>query len=207
MEETPVEELLKSRQHLENVRSFMLVLLLLVAIAAIHLIWTCVSISSGTQALADRQEASSFIRDEELALRGYLLSGDANELTKLEYTQRALRELAGRSSSANRLVDVEDSWYVDYAQPLIRKRQELDAGRSTMAETLVLYLQLGASQERSRSQIIASEASNKFEVEKLRRDISRMVNVRVTIAVLIGLAAMLVALFGLRDVTALRQTA
>ncbi len=184
----------------------MLVLLLLVAIAAIHLIWTCVSISSATQALADRQEASSFMRDEELALRGYLLSGDPHELTKIEYTQKALRELAGRSSSVNPLVDVEDSWYVNYAQPLIRQRQQLDAGSGTMAEITILYLQVSAAQERNRSQIIASEASNKFEIEKLRRDISGMVKVRVTIAVLISLAAMLVALFGLRNVTALRQT-
>lgn len=183
----------------------MLVLLLLVAIAAIHLIWTCVSISSGTQALADRQEASSVMRDEESALRGYLLSGDAHELTKIEYTQRALRELAGRSSSVNPLVDLEDSWYVNYAQPLIHRRQELDAGRGTVSEMLIFYLQ-AKSEERNRSQIIASEARNKFEVEKLRRDISRTVNVRVTIAVLISIAAMLVALFGLRNVTALRQT-
>ena len=66
------EELLTSRKHLENARSFMLALLLLVVIAAIHLIWTCVSMSTASQALADRQQGSAFLRDEELALRGYL---------------------------------------------------------------------------------------------------------------------------------------
>lgn len=201
------EELLRSRKHLENARSFMLVLLLLVVIAAIHLIWTCVSISSASQALADRQQGASFLRDEDLALRGYLLSGDSVELSKIELAQRELRELTGKNPAFEPVVELEDSWYVNFAQPLIHHRQELDAGTGTVAEMMTSYLQGKHAVEHIRSQIIAYEAKNSFEAERLRREIDHMVNVRVTTAVLIAIGAMLVALFGLRNVTALRQTA
>lgn len=201
------EELLTSRKHLENARAFMLVLLLLVVIAAIHLIWTCVSISSASQALADRQQGSRFLRDEQLALRGYLLNGDAEELTKIEFTQRELRELAGKNSSFEPLVDLEDSWYVNFAQPLIRQRKQLDSGTGTLADLEARYRLLSFEQRSNLSQIIAAEAKNTSEAEKLGRDIDHMVNVRVSIAVFLAIGAMLVALLGLRTVTALRQTA
>jgi hypothetical protein len=201
------EELLTSQKHLENARSFMLALLLLVVIAAIHLIWTCVSISSASQALADRQQGSTFLRDEELALRGYLLTGDSGELTKIEFTQRELRELAGKNSSFESLVDLEDSWYVNFAQPLIRERKQLDAGTGTPADLEARYRLLAFEQKSNLDQIVASEAKNRSEAEKLRRDIDRMVNVRVSIAIFIAICAMLVALLGLRTVTALRQAA
>lgn len=201
------EELLTSRKHVENARSFMLVLALLVVIATIHLIWTCASISSAAQSLADRQKAASFLRDEDLALHRYLFEGDPHHLTAIEQAQKELRQLTGRVPSLNPLVDLEDSWFVNYAQPLIQKRKQLDAGEITLNELFVTQLQLRAEQERNRSQIIASEAGITFEAERLRRDIDHTVNVRVTIAVLIAIAAMLVALLGLRNVTALRQVA
>src|SRR5215472_16478897 len=186
MEADPAaKELLTSRKHLENAGSFMLVLLLLVVIAAIHLIWTCVSISSASQALADRQQGSTFLRDEQLALRGYLLNADREELTKIEFTQRELRELAGKNSSFETLVDLEDSWYVNFAQPLIRQRKQMDAGTGTPADLEARYRLLTFEQKRNLDQINASEARNRSEAEKLRHDIDHMVNVRVTIAVLI----------------------
>ena len=199
------EELLTSRKHLENARSFMLALLLLVVIAAIHLIWTGISISSASQALADRQQGSAFLRDEELALRGYLLNGDPEELTKIEFTQRELRELAGKHSSFEPLVDLEDSWYVNFAQPLIRQRKQMDAGTGTPADLEARYILLTLEQKSNLDQINASEAKNRSEAEKLRRDIDHMVNVRVSIAVFVAISAMVVALLGLRTVTALRQ--
>ena len=185
----------------------MLALLLLVVIAAIHLIWTCVSISSASQALADRQQGSTFLRDEELALHRYLLNGNPDELTKIELAQRELRELARKNPSFESLVDREDNWYVNYAQPLIRKGQELFQGKATSAEMQILHLQLYAAQAPNRSQINAMEAKNRSEADRLRRDIDHMVNVRVSIAVFIAIGAMLVALLGLRTVTALRQAA
>ena len=201
------EELLTSRKHLENARAFMLVLLLLVVIAAIHLIWSCAGISSASQALADRQQGSTFLRDEQLALRGYLLNSDSEELTRIEFTQRELRELARKNSSFEPLVDLEDSWYVNFAQPLIRQRKQLDAGTGTPADLEARYRLLAFERQGNLAQIIAGEAKNRFEAEKLRRDIDHMVNVRVTIAVFIAIGAMLVALLGLRTVTALRQMA
>jgi hypothetical protein len=199
------EELLTSRKHLENARSFMLALLLLVVIAAIHLIWTCVSISSASQALADRQQGSAFLRDEELSLSRYLVNGDPKELTKIEFTQRELRELAAKNSSFEPLVDLEDSWYVNFAQPLIRQRKQMDAGTGTPADLEARYTLLTFEQKWNLDQINASEAKNRSEAERLRRDIDHMVNVRVSIAVFIAIGAMLVALLGLRTVTALRQ--
>jgi hypothetical protein len=201
------EELLTFRKHLENARAFMLVLLLLVVIAAIHLIWTCASISSASQALADRQQSSTFLRDEQLALRGYLLNSDSQELTRIEFTQRELRELVRKNSSFEPLVDLEDSWYINFAQPLILQRKQLDAGTGTPADLEARYRLLTFEQQRNLAQIIAGEAKNRFEAEKLRRDIDHMVNVRMTIAVFIAIGAMLVALLGLRTVTALRQMA
>src|SRR5215472_13088417 len=172
------EELLSSRKHQENARSFMLALLLLVVIAAIHLIWTCVSISSASQALADRQQGSAFLRDEELALRGYLLNGDPEELTKIELTQRELRELAAKNSSFQPLVDLEDSWNVNFAQPLIRERKQVDAGTGTLADLQARYRLLASEQQLNRAQILAAEARNRSDAEKLRGYIDYLVKVR-----------------------------
>lgn len=204
--EYPTEELLASRKHLENARSFMLVLLLLVVIATIHLIWTCVSVNSAAQLVAERQKGASFLRDEELALDRYLLAADSQQLDAIRETQTELRQLAGRVRSVNSLVDLEDSWYVNYAEPLIRAREQLDSGTRTIAELLALHRQLNGEQQQNRSQIIAWEAANKFEAEKLQRDMYHTVSTRVFLAVLIAIVAMLVALMGLRHVTALRET-
>lgn len=204
MQSTSDEELLTSRKHVENARAFMLVLALLVVIAAIHLIWTCLSINSAAQSLADEQEGVSLLQYEQLTLRGYLLSGNTRDLAGIAVSQRALRELAGRKPAFNFLVDLEDNWYVNFAEPLIRQRKHVDAGDNTVAEMEVLYLQLYPAQERiSAFPTVAGERGGSLN----RKVISDMVRVRVTIGILIAVGAMLVALFGLRSVTALEKTA
>ena len=72
---------------------------------------------------------------------------------------------------------------------------------------LTLYQRLSAERQQNRSQIMARESANKSDAEKLRNDIDHMVSVRVTLGVLITIVAMLVAWMGLRNVTALRETA
>lgn len=85
-----------------------------------------------------------------VALANYLLSGDGNELTKINNGRSKIGELAGEaqresiseneSSALKNVVDSEAKWFQDFATPLIEKRKQVDAGNVTVNELQVFYI-------------------------------------------------------------------
>jgi methyl-accepting chemotaxis protein len=86
-----------------------------------------------------------------LALGNYLLSGDTREADKMTAGIAALEKkiqiAEGRAGTAEqrnalgRVRDLEQKWQSDFAAPLIKKRQDVDAGNATVAELQIFYLQ------------------------------------------------------------------
>ncbi|HKI26558.1 MAG TPA: methyl-accepting chemotaxis protein [Candidatus Sulfotelmatobacter sp.] len=90
-----------------------------------------------------------------LYLGNYLLSGDTREVERMNEGLRILNEkleqgkaLAASDqtkSAFNKVQQLEQSWSHEFAQALIDKRKDVDAGNATVAELQIFYLQKDAS--------------------------------------------------------------
>jgi methyl-accepting chemotaxis protein len=86
-----------------------------------------------------------------LHLSNYLLSGDGRELdavhqglTRLQNQLRIAREASSSDAQRNafdHLTDAEREWEERFMVPVIEKRKEVDAGKTTVADLQVFYLQ------------------------------------------------------------------
>ena len=104
----------------------------------------------------DLAQVSEMLRyqlmQNQLYLRSYLLSGAQRDLeqynTGTERLQSLLHGAADRAitdqqrQDFQRLHQQEHEWEDDFARPLIDKRQQVDAGNSTVADLQVAYLQM-----------------------------------------------------------------
>ncbi|HEX7286358.1 MAG TPA: methyl-accepting chemotaxis protein [Candidatus Angelobacter sp.] len=103
-----------------------------------------------------RSELDKAIRDNRLHLRNFLLNGDTREsdllygglgeverlITRMEETTTYLPQERDRAQQLLRRVrDIEKSWAAYFANPLVEKRRQVDAGTSTVAELQIGYLQ------------------------------------------------------------------
>src|SRR3984893_13901731 len=90
-----------------------------------------------------------------LYLSNYLLSGDTREVDRTNDGMRALNgKLEEGKSLANseqertaleKVLQLEQTWSKEFAQPLIDKRKDVDSGNATVAELQIYYLQKDAS--------------------------------------------------------------
>jgi methyl-accepting chemotaxis protein len=90
-----------------------------------------------------------------LYLSNYLLSGDSREVERMNDGIRQLngtlahgQKLAatdGQRTALEQVARNEASWATEFAQPLLSKRREVDAGNSTVADLQIFYLQKDAS--------------------------------------------------------------
>ena len=93
--------------------------------------------------------------ENRLNLTNYLLSGDTREKDAIE---KGIRDLNGKLISTENiansdqqraaLIQVQQSeqgWVKNFAEPMIAKRQDVDAGNATVAELQIFYLQKDAS--------------------------------------------------------------
>jgi len=95
------------------------------------------------------------IMQNRLYLSNYLLSGDAREVEHMNDGVRQLNEhlqngekLASSDQQRSDFDDVhknESAWLVQFAQPLLQKRKEVDAGNATVADLQIFYLQKDAA--------------------------------------------------------------
>ncbi len=129
--------------------------------------------SESKAALADFQVINS-VRDQitqnSLALSGYLLSGDSHEREAVNQGIGDLDDLFRNSqhgSSSQVLIDALDSlqkiqrdWTDQFAKPLVDKRQQVDAGNSTVSELQVFYLQKDPASWVNRSTAILAGAND-----------------------------------------------
>src|SRR5437763_951555 len=91
-----------------------------------------------------------------LYLSNYLLSGDSREVDHMndgihqltDYLQNS-EKLASSEQQHSALESAgknENAWVTAFAQPMLQKRKEVDAGNATVADLQIFYLQKDASQ-------------------------------------------------------------
>jgi methyl-accepting chemotaxis protein len=114
--------------------------------------------AAAAQALAMRGDTDKIrfqIMQNRLYLSNYLLSGDAREVERMNDGVRLLNEnlesclkLANSDQQRSALEQVEKNetaWLSEFAQPLLEKRREVDAGNATVADLQIFYLQKDAA--------------------------------------------------------------
>ena len=205
-----------SRKNIKNARGFILAMLLLVLVAAFHLMLTSnkVKVSLQIPASAETQQAklqraAFFCQAEQLALSRYLFDGDVAQLQQLELAQNLFHQVSpGESRRLKDLLKLEDDWYRNVAQPLISQRKALDAGHGTILQLEVRYLLLGGTTwEHRLSQLAAFTAPEPASAtfEALRQRLFESLNARVGVGIALCFVVLLVAIFGLRCVTRLEE--
>lgn len=203
-----------TRRYVTNARAFALVLMLLVLIAAFHLILTCTSTKGALQLPArmesehDKlQRTAFFLQAEQLSLANFLLTGDERETRQMDVTRMVLHGIHPDSSHrVQGLLDSENQWYQDIAQPLIARRRSVDAGHSTMAELQVRYLELSGqewTERNSQFELLTGEAPG-VSAQLLNRLTSSLAP-RMYVAFAICAAGFLVAILALRQITRLEE--
>src|ERR1700738_89176 len=90
-----------------------------------------------------------------LYLSNYLLSGDTREVERMNEGIHQLNEYLIKSqklassdqqrSAVDSVSKNESTWATDFAQPMLQKRREVDAGNATVADLQIFYLQKDAS--------------------------------------------------------------
>jgi methyl-accepting chemotaxis protein len=90
-----------------------------------------------------------------LYLGNYLLSGDSREVERMNEGVREVKDsleimerLASTDPQRSALESVqrnETAWNTDFAQPMLQKRKEVDAGNATVADLQIYYLQKDAA--------------------------------------------------------------
>jgi methyl-accepting chemotaxis protein len=117
--------------------------------------WLAIRREHGAKELADATNQASFqMMQNRLYLSNYLLSGDTREIDKMNDGLRVLNDKleAAKSktfsdrvkSSLDKAEQLEQAWAKDFAQALIDKRKDVDAGNATVAELQIYYLQKDA---------------------------------------------------------------
>ena len=110
------------------------------------------------------------IMENRVYLLNYLLSGDSREENELNGGIRDLAQMfhklfsnsiSEKMAETLRQVDSnEESWKVDFAQPLIEKRRQVDSGDATVADLQILYLQKDPSAWIAKSGAFLDQAEN-----------------------------------------------
>src|SRR5438105_5252046 len=114
--------------------------------------------AAASQAL-EMSETTDHIRfqvmQNRLYLSNYLLSGDSREVERMnEGVHQLTEELQNGQKSAtsdqqrsalDTVSKNENAWVAEFAQPMLQKRREVDAGNATVADLQIYYLQKDAS--------------------------------------------------------------
>ncbi len=134
------------------------------------------------KAAMELEDATNTIRfqmmQNRLYLSNYLLSGDTREIDRMNDGLRVLNDkLEGGKNLAssdqvknalNKVEQLEQAWAKEFAQPLIDKRKDVDAGNATVAELQIYYLQKDAPAwvKNSTDALDGAEVENKRLVDE-----------------------------------------
>jgi methyl-accepting chemotaxis protein len=122
------------------------------------------------------------IMQNRLYLSNYLLSGDSREVERMNDGVRQLsdylqtgQKLASSDQQRSSLDSVsknETAWVSEFAQPMLQKRREVDAGNATVADLQIYYLQKDASSwvKTSTDALNAADGETKHIVEQRRKE-------------------------------------
>ena len=153
--------------------------------------------------LADSTNAVRFqMMQNRLYLSNYLLSGDTREVDRMNEGLRALNEkleqgktLASSDQVKNALAKVlqlEQAWGKEFAQPMIEKRKDVDSGNATVAELQIYYLQKDASSwvKNSTDSLDVADGENRKLVEERRKSDETAATATIIISLLSTLIAL-----------------
>jgi len=140
---------------------------------------------AAAQASVELTAATNAVRfqmmQNRLYLSNYLLSGDTREVDRMNEGLRTLndklQEGKGLANSdqekgaLGRVEQLEQAWAKEFAQPLIEKRKDVDAGNATVAELQIFYLQKDAAAwvKNSSDSLDVADGENKKLVEARRK--------------------------------------
>ena len=142
-------------------RSFGLVLAMVIVLFLVNLIavqreHSAKAAASQALEMADNTNNIRFqMMQNRLYLSNYLLSGDSREVERMndgvhqlnDYLQGSLK-MASTEQQHSALDNVqrnESAWMAEFAQTMLQKRKEVDAGNATVADLQIYYLQKDAS--------------------------------------------------------------
>jgi len=137
----------------------------LLAVVILFAVWREHDTKAAAQRSMDMTQATSMVRFEmmqnRLHLQNYLLSGDTRDVEKMNEGVRRLAEALRRAqglanddqqrASLEKVQQFEQSWGVEFANPLAEKRRQVDSGNATVAELQIFYLQKDPNSWVSRS--------------------------------------------------------
>ena len=200
--------------------SGMIILVVLVVIVNFVALGREHSARKNTEHSIELMEATSNIRfqlmENRLYLSNYLLSGDSHEVEELEtgiinldnIVQDAQKKASTDERTAlDRVFQVEQEWHRNFAQPLIQKRKEVDAGNATVAELQISYLQQNPAEwlKRSTDPLLRAEqttASQLFEQQQSDNSASKItITISAIFAILAIVAGSILALFTSKSIT------
>src|SRR5947209_5073159 len=181
----------------------MVVVLLLVNLVAVQREHSTKAAAQQSMEMSDATDHVRFqMMQNRLFLSNYLLSGDTRETERMTEGFRLLVEHLRQAMSLTnsnqqkmalqRVQQLEQSWYNEFALPLVEKRKEVDAGNATVAELQIFYLQKDASSwVRSATQYLElADQENK----KMLEDRRRSDGTAETATILVALTSTLIAL-------------
>jgi methyl-accepting chemotaxis protein len=95
------------------------------------------------------------VMQNRLYLSNYLLSGDSREVERMndgvrqltDHLQSGQKQASSdlQRSALDNVAKNETAWVTEFAQPMLQKRREVDAGNATVADLQIYYLQKDAS--------------------------------------------------------------
>jgi methyl-accepting chemotaxis protein len=160
----------------------MVVVLFLVNLVAVHREHAAKAAAAASLQLTDATNAVRFqMMQNRLYLSNYLLSGDTREVDRMNDGMRALNsKLEEGKSLANseqertaleKVLQLEQTWSREFAQPLIEKRKDVDSGNATVAELQIFYLQKDAGSwvKNSTEALDVADVENRKLVEARRK--------------------------------------
>src|SRR6266446_5789855 len=135
---------------------FMVLVLLGVNLIAVQREHSAKSAAAQALQMADNTDSIRFqMMQNRLYLGNYLLSGDSREVDRMNDGVRLLNQdlqntekLANSDQQRSALESVgknENAWITSFAEPMLQKRKEVDAGNATVADLQIYYLQKDAS--------------------------------------------------------------
>jgi methyl-accepting chemotaxis protein len=188
--------------------NFGIILATVLVLLAVNLtaVWREHETKAAAQRSMDMTQKTSMVRFEmmqnRLHLQNYLLSGDTRDVEKMNDGVRrlgdALRRAQGlvssdqQRTSLEKVQQFEQGWGVEFSNPLVEKRRQVDSGNATVAELQIFYLQKDPNSWVSRSSDVLDEVDRQnFKLLEERR---RSDEVAATATIAITLISSLFAL-------------
>jgi methyl-accepting chemotaxis protein len=181
----------------------MVIVLFLVNIIAVQREHSAKAAASNALDLAEATDRVRFqMMQNRLYLTNYLLSGDTREVDAMKDGARALSDKLSTTqaiansdqqrSALTRVQQSEQSWLTEFADPLVSKRRDVDAGNATVAELQIFYLQKDASSwmKNASDYLDQADQENKKVLEVRRKSDETAGTATVTLALLSTLAAL-----------------